>query len=67
MRTGAVAERVAAEGVMLQYAVDSQLDLLLARVHDAVNSTPLPANPYPAVLHLLRAHAARLDLWRVWM
>lgn len=65
VRAGAVAERVATEGVMLQYAVDTQLDLLLGRVYALLTTPPLPRNPWPRVLHLLRAHAARMELWKV--
>jgi hypothetical protein len=59
-----VAERVATEGVMLQYAVDTKLDLCLSDVYEAVTKPPLPLNPYPRLLHILRAHAAKLDLFQ---
>jgi hypothetical protein len=65
VRAGAVAERVATEGVMLQYAVDCKLDVLLSSVYASLTQPPMPLNPYPRLLHFLRAHAARLDLWRV--
>eukprot|EP00775_Hariotina_reticulata_P008243 gene8243-8433_t len=64
VRAGAVVERVATEGVMLQYAVDCKLDVLLSSVYDSLTQPPMPLNPYPRLLHFLRAHAARLDLWR---
>jgi hypothetical protein len=59
-----VAERVATEGVMLQYAVDTKLDLCLSNIYEAVTKPPLPLNPYPRLLHILRAHAAKLDLFQ---
>lgn len=64
VRAGAVAERVATEGVMLQYAVDTKLDLCLSSIYEAVTKPPLPLNPYPRLLHILRAHAAKLDLFQ---
>ncbi|WIA30633.1 hypothetical protein OEZ86_000711 [Tetradesmus obliquus] len=64
IRSGAVAERVAREGVMLQYAVDAKLDVLLSSLYGSVTQPPMPLNPYPRLLHFLRAHAARLDLWK---
>lgn len=60
-----MAERVAAEGVMLQYAVDTKLDICLATMYEAITTPPLPRNPYPVLLNTLRAYAARLDLWQV--
>jgi hypothetical protein len=65
IRSGAVAERVAREGVMLQYAVDTKLDVLLSSIYASVTQPPMPLNPYLRLLHFLRAHAARLDLWKV--
>jgi hypothetical protein len=65
VRAGALAERVATEGVMLQYAVDTKLDLCLSNIYEAVTKPPLPLNPYPRLLHILRAHAAKLDLFQV--
>lgn len=65
VRAGAVAERVATEGVMLQYAVDTQLDLCLSTIYESVTKPPMPINPYPRLLNILRAHAARLDLFQV--
>jgi hypothetical protein len=50
---------------MLQYAVDTKLDLCLSAVYEAVTRPPLPLNPYPRLLHILRAHAAKLDLFQV--
>lgn len=50
---------------MLQYAVDTKLDLCLSSMYEAVTKPPLPLNPYPRLLHILRAHAARLDLFQV--
>ncbi|KAI8469832.1 MAG: hypothetical protein J3K34DRAFT_511818 [Monoraphidium minutum] len=64
VRSGAVAERVAVEGVMLQYAVDTQLDALLSRLYAELTAPPLALNPYPRLVAAVRAHAARLDLWR---
>ncbi|KIY99848.1 hypothetical protein MNEG_8111 [Monoraphidium neglectum] len=49
---------------MLQYAVDTQLDELLARLFRALTEPPLALNPYPKLVHMIRVHAARLDLWR---
>jgi hypothetical protein len=54
VRTGAVAGRVAVEGVMLQYAVDTQLDRLLADVWLRVTEPPMLQNPYPRLMHFLR-------------
>jgi hypothetical protein len=51
--------------VTLQYAVDTQLDELLARLFRALTEPPLALNPYPKLVHMIRVHAARLDLWRV--
>jgi hypothetical protein len=65
VRAGYVAERVAVEGVMLQYAVDVKLDQMLATCYMALTESPMPVNPYPQLLHYLRAYAARLDLWKV--
>lgn len=65
VRCGAVAERVAIEGVMLQYAVDTKLDELLSTIYASLTEPPLVINPYPRLMHYIRAHAARLDLWRV--
>jgi hypothetical protein len=56
---------VGTEGVMLQYAVDTKLDLCLSSIYEAVTKPPLPLNPYPRLLHILRAHAAKLDLFQV--
>jgi hypothetical protein len=50
---------------MLQYAVDTKLDILLSSVYASVTQPPMPLNPYPRLLHFLRAHAARFDLWKV--
>ena len=50
---------------MLQYAVDTQLDLCLSSIYEAVTKPPMPLNPYPRLLHILRAHAAKLDLFQV--
>lgn len=50
---------------MLQYAVDTKLDLCLSSIYGAVTKPPLPLNPYPRLLHILRAHAAKLDLFQV--
>lgn len=55
---------MATEGVMLQYAVDTKLDLCLSNVYEAVTKPPLPLNPYQRLLHILRAHAAKLDLFQ---
>ncbi|GFR42144.1 hypothetical protein Agub_g2993, partial [Astrephomene gubernaculifera] len=55
VRSGALAERVSAEGVMLQYAVDCKLDELLATLWQVMTDPPLPLNPYPKLLHLLRS------------
>lgn len=65
VRSGAVAERVAVEGVMLQYAIDTKLDELLASLFAGFTSPPLALNPYPRLVHMMRVQAARLDLWRV--
>lgn len=64
VRAGAVAERVATEGVLLQYAVDTKLDMCLSNIYEAVTRPPLPLNPYPRLLHILRANAAKLDLFQ---
>lgn len=50
---------------MLQYAVDTQLDLCLSAIYEAVTTPPMPLNPYPRLLHILRAYAVRLDLFQV--
>lgn len=50
---------------MLQYAVDTKLDLCLSNIYEAVTKPPLPLNAYPRLLHILRAHAAKLDLFQV--
>jgi hypothetical protein len=50
---------------MLQYAVDAKLDTLLSSIYASVTQPPMPLNPYPRLLHFLRAHAARLDLRKV--
>jgi hypothetical protein len=62
---GRLAARIAPEGVMLQYAVDSGLDGLLADLYLHLTRPPLDANPLPAVVQQLRARAALLELWRV--
>ncbi|GLC57830.1 hypothetical protein PLESTB_001271500 [Pleodorina starrii] len=63
VRSGALAERVGTEGVMLQYAVDTKLDELLATIWQVMTDPPLPVNPYPRLLHLLRSQAAKMELW----
>ncbi|PNH08736.1 hypothetical protein TSOC_004689, partial [Tetrabaena socialis] len=63
VRGGALAERVSAEGVMLQYAVDSKLDELLATAWQFVTDPPMPLNPYPKLMHLLRSRAVKMELW----
>lgn len=65
VRAGALAERVATEGVMLQYAVDTKLDVCLSNIYEAVTKPPLLLNPFPRLLHIMRAHAAKLDLFQV--
>jgi len=50
---------------MLQYAVDTKLDLCLSAIYEAVTRPPMPLNPYPRLLHILRAYAVRLDLFQV--
>lgn len=65
VRAGALAERVGTEGVMLQYAVDTKLDLCLSTIYETVTKPPLPFNPYKSLLHILRAQAAKLDLFQV--
>jgi len=64
VRGGAVAERVATEGVMLQYAVDTKLDVLLSESYARLTAPPLLPNPYPRLLHAIRAQSARMELWR---
>jgi len=49
VRNGEVAERVATEGVMLQYAVDAKLDELLAAVWTALTGGGRGAAPIPCV------------------
>lgn len=48
--------------------MESKLDELLAGLWAALSEPPLAANPYPALLGLMRARAAKLELWkvRVW-
>ena len=50
---------------MLQYAVDTKLDVCLSNIYEAVTKPPLLLNPYPRLLHIMRAHAAKLDLFQV--
>jgi hypothetical protein len=50
---------------MLQYAVDTKLDVCISAMYAAITTPPLPRNPYPRLLHTLRAFAARLDLFQV--
>ena len=38
----------------MQYAVDSRLDELLARLWQAVTEPPMAINPFPKVLHVIR-------------
>jgi hypothetical protein len=40
---------------MLQYAVDTQLDRLLADVWLRVTEPPMLQNPYPRLMHFLRS------------
>ncbi|GLI65138.1 hypothetical protein VaNZ11_008596, partial [Volvox africanus] len=63
VRSGALAERVSTEGVMLQYAVDTKMDELLAKIWLVMTEPPLPVNPYPRLLQLLRTQATKLELW----
>lgn len=65
MRSGTLAERVAVEGVMLQYAIDVKLDQMLSDCYRVLTEPPMPVNPYPQLLHYIRAYAARLELWKV--
>lgn len=56
-------ERCRSYPVAAQYAVDCRLDELLAAAWRLVTEPPLPANPYPRLIHLLRCAwvAARLS------
>ena len=49
-----MAARVAAEGVMLQYAVDTKLDELLSSLWLQLTKPPLSLNPYPRMMHIIR-------------
>ena len=50
---------------MLQYAIDVKLDQMLSDCYRTLTEPPMPVNPYPQLLHFLRAYAARLELWKV--
>ena len=65
VRSGGLPARAAPEGVLLQYAVDAKLDALLAALFLEFTAPPLTAAPFPRLVRMLRAQAARLDLWRV--
>lgn len=69
VKTGAVAQRVAVESVMLQYAVDTQLDRLLADVWARVTEPPMLQNPYPRLMHFLRwgSGSGGGGGWRTWV
>ncbi|KAK9816441.1 hypothetical protein WJX72_000269 [[Myrmecia] bisecta] len=61
-RNGSLAQKVSREGVMLQYAVDTGLDAVLADMFGMLTEPPLPRNPFPAVARMLTAQAWRLEL-----
>lgn len=64
VKSGAVPAVLATEGVLLQYAVDCKLDELLGAVYVKLTAPPLAVNPYPQLIHALRAQSARMELWR---
>ncbi|KAG1662271.1 hypothetical protein FOA52_002160 [Chlamydomonas sp. UWO 241] len=67
VRSGALASRVASEGVMLQYAVDTHLDQLLGTVWLTITKPPMPLNPFPRLMNMIRSHAAKMELLREGM
>jgi hypothetical protein len=42
--------------------VDTKLDELLAALHREFTAPPLAPNPYPRLVHLIRVHAAKMEL-----
>lgn len=43
--------------------MDCKLDSLLKDVYVQLTEPPLASNPYPRLLHLIRAQSARMELW----
>lgn len=63
VRGGSLAEKMAAEGVRLRYAVDSHLDELLASVYRGATEAPLLPNPFGKVMAIIRSEACKMELW----
>ncbi|KAL0021740.1 hypothetical protein WJX79_000457 [Trebouxia sp. C0005] len=61
--SGDLPERLAVEGVMLQYAVDTRLHEALQEVHQMLVRAPVPVNPFPAVSNIFLRYGYRLELW----
>ncbi len=59
VRSGGLAERIATEGVMLQYAVDTHMDQLLAALWLQITQPPMPVNPFPKLMNLIRRERGR--------
>ncbi|GAX80614.1 hypothetical protein CEUSTIGMA_g8049.t1 [Chlamydomonas eustigma] len=64
VKSGGLPARLATEGVMLQYCVDTHLDELLASLWLQITKPPMPVNPFPKLMNLIRSHATRMELWR---
>lgn len=62
---GRVPDALAAEGVQLQYAVDTRLDELLVHVFQAVTEAPLLNNPFCRVLDVVRVQGKHAELWNI--
>ena len=62
VRSGALPERLAPEGVLLRYAVDCQLDQMLARVYAGVTTPPLLPHPLGKVMSTIRGEACKMEL-----
>lgn len=53
---------VAQPAVCMQYAVAHRLDDALAEVHRAVTTPPVPLNPFPCALRVIRARATAAEV-----
>eukprot|EP00798_Chlamydomonas_sp_ICE-L_P013006 gene13006-3505_t len=58
---GGLAARVGVEGVMLQYAVDTKLDELLSVLWHQATQPPMPINPFPRLMLIIRSVHATLS------
>lgn len=62
LRLRASPPAVARPAVCLQYSIDHRLDDTLAEVHRAINTPPVPLNPFPSALRVLRARATEQEV-----